>query len=108
MPGFGPAGFHTQASGPSWAGALRLPFCQSVLCLTQTLSLVQLVVDDGLIQVISLEMESLDLLGWSPFIHGLLMGPDDLEGLLQKRLAGLSHAQDRSFHCDLFLDPWAR
>lgn len=23
-PGFGPAGFHPQASGPSWAGALRL------------------------------------------------------------------------------------
>lgn len=69
-------------------------------------SLVQLVVDDGLIQVISLEAEPFDLPCWSPLIHRLLMGPDGLESLLQERLAGLCHAQDRSLHRDLLLR-WA-
>jgi hypothetical protein len=55
------------------------------------------------IQVISLETESLDLLGWSPFIHRLQMSSDDLESLLQEWLAGLGHAQDRSLHRDLSL-----
>lgn len=54
--------------------------------------LVQLVVDDCVVQVISLETEPFDLLGWSPFIHSLLMGPDGLESLLQERLAELCHA----------------
>lgn len=30
-PGFGPAGFHLLASGPDWAGALRLQFCPQTL-----------------------------------------------------------------------------
>ncbi|WP_371041570.1 hypothetical protein [Pseudomonas soli] len=53
--------------------------------------------------MISLETESLDLLGWSPFIHRLQMSSDDLESLLQEWLAGLGHAQDRSLHRDLSL-----
>ncbi|MNO08909.1 hypothetical protein D3C81_2317980 [compost metagenome] len=51
--------------------------------LTKCAGLVQLIVDDGLIQVIGLETEPFDLLGWPPFIHRMLMGPDGLESLLQ-------------------------
>ena len=65
---------------------------QLVLRLAEHAGLVQLVVDHGLIQVVSLETEPFDLLGWSPFIHSLLMGSDSLESLLQERLAGLRHA----------------
>lgn len=63
----------------------------------------QLVVNDGSIQVISLKTEPFDLLGWSPFIHSLLMGSNGLKSLLQERLAGLCHTQDRSLHRDLLL-----
>ncbi|CAI8965959.1 hypothetical protein EMIT047CA2_80318 [Pseudomonas soli] len=62
-----------------------------VLGLSEHTGPLQLVVNDGLIQVISLKTESFDLLGWSPFIHSLLMSTDGLESLLQERLAGLSH-----------------
>ncbi|MBA6105829.1 hypothetical protein H4C45_27065 [Pseudomonas monteilii] len=61
----------------------------------------QLVVDDGLIEVVSLKTEPFDLLYWSPLRYRLLMSPDGLESLLQERLAGLGHAQKRSLHRDL-------
>lgn len=43
-----------------------------LLRLAKRAGLVQLIIDDGLIQVISLKTKPLDLLGWSPFIHRLL------------------------------------
>lgn len=79
---------------PNHSSGLSVPsFIQPTQC-------VQLVVDDGLIQVIRFETESFDLFGCSLFIYRLLMSPDDLESLLQERLAGLGHAQKRSLHRD--------
>ncbi|WBM49627.1 hypothetical protein [Pseudomonas putida] len=52
--------------------------------------------------MISLKTEPFNLLGWSPFIHSLLMGTDGLESLLQERLAGLCHAKG-SFSSSRFL-----
>ncbi|MBH3416068.1 hypothetical protein I5S78_06795 [Pseudomonas putida] len=53
-----------------------------MLGLTQSTRCVQLVVDDGLVQVVSLQAESFDLGSRPPFIHRSLMGTDGLKGLL--------------------------
>ncbi|OII56784.1 hypothetical protein BIW19_04165 [Pseudomonas putida] len=63
------------------AGALRLPFYKLVLCLTQAAGLKQLIVDDGLVQVVSLQAEAIHLISRSSFINGFLVGSDGFEGL---------------------------
>lgn len=67
----------------------------------------KLVVDDGLIQVVSLQAEPIYFISRSSLIHGFLMNADGFESLLQERLTDLSHAQNRSFHHDIVLDQWA-
>lgn len=75
-----------------------------MLGLNQPTQCVQLVVDDGLTQVISLKTEPSRSPRLVALIHSLLMGPDGLESLLQDRLTGLCHTQDHSLHRDLSLE----
>lgn len=53
-----------------------------VLCLTQRASLVQLVVNNGLVQVISFQAQTLHLFSRSPLIHSLLVSTNSLKCLL--------------------------
>ncbi|MDP9556829.1 UNVERIFIED_ORG: hypothetical protein J2W65_002466 [Pseudomonas parafulva] len=54
----------------------------SVLCPTQSASLVQLIVEDSLVQGVSLQAEPIYLISRSCFINGFLVSRDGSEGLL--------------------------
>jgi hypothetical protein len=56
----------------------------------------ELIVNNSLVHVFSLKPKALDFSIRPTFGLRCVIGTDGLEGLLQKRLSGLSHSQDRS------------